>query len=198
MESPAEEARPYVDPLDDVFGSAPASPTSPNNGEDNGNTISTNESSDIRRLRTTHVTTGYREGIAQSKDQHIQAGFDEGYSLGAELGLKAGWCLGVLDGVFRALATRIPASSSPQGTEDPSAEVKLKLQSAQDELQMEKLFDKDYFGGDGVWLYDVPGQDDEGNDAISFEEVAAAHPLIRQWTTDASELARAFGIVVLP
>ncbi|GAB7362813.1 hypothetical protein MBLNU230_g3116t1 [Neophaeotheca triangularis] len=189
-----DEARPYVDPLDDVFGSSPTSPASPADGNHGESSALANESSDIRRLRTTHVTNGYREGIAQSKDQHIQAGFDEGYSLGAEMGLKVGWCLGVLDGVHRALAMRTGGPATPSGEEDSSTKAKQKLQIAQEELKMEKLFDKAYFGGDGVWLYDVPGQDQEG--AISFEEVAAAHPVIREWTIAAGELAHGSGIAV--
>ena len=62
--------------------------------------------SDIPRLRSIHITSGYRDGIATGKMQSVQAGFDEGYSLGAVLGLKAGWILGVLEGLIAVSASR--------------------------------------------------------------------------------------------
>ena len=63
------------DLFDDIFGSAPNSPTLEGSRGDEraaerGNT---NEVSDIPRLRSRHVTEGYREGIAESKEKFIQA-----------------------------------------------------------------------------------------------------------------------------
>ena len=106
MNSPEEQEaaqahqQPRHDPLDDVFGSAPSSPSLPPSMNGGGNT----EHSDVPRLRRIHVTSGYREGISVSKEEHIQAGFDEGFSLGGEIGMRAGWCLGVLEGINQALA----------------------------------------------------------------------------------------------
>src|ERR1700761_2373964 len=92
-DEPTRPSTEYIDPLDDVFGSAPASPTLAAQRNDDNTTVQSPSTraahpSDVPRLRSTHVTNGYREGIAASKEQHIQAGFDEGYSLGAEVALK--------------------------------------------------------------------------------------------------------------
>lgn len=161
------------DLLDDVFGSAPASPERDGEGESRHG----QDHSDIPRLRSTHVTNGYREGIAESKGKFIQEGFDEGYSLGAELGMKAGWCLGVLEGMCKALSA---AQHEP-------AEL---LAKARDELQMEKLYGTDYFGSDGIWLYDVPGKESE----TTFRQVAIAHPVLESWTEKTMDLAKQYGL----
>src|ERR1700761_4703178 len=109
----------FVDPLDDVFGSAPTSPALPAQASENNedaqlDVFGSVHPSDVPRLRSTHVTNGYREGIAASKEKFVQEGFDEGYALGAELGLKAGWCLGVLEGLLRT-EPRAEASSAGGG-----------------------------------------------------------------------------------
>ncbi|KAG5999876.1 hypothetical protein E4U21_006167, partial [Claviceps maximensis] len=74
--------------LDDVFGSAPASP-------DQTDVRDHSHPSDIPRLQTEHATAGYREGITAAKESSIQPGFDEGFSLGAALGSHAGRLLGL-------------------------------------------------------------------------------------------------------
>ena len=189
-----------VDLFDDVFGSAPASPAL-------GATDSAREDaaldrapildpSDIPRLRTRHVTEGYREGIAESKDKHIQAGFDEGYSLGAELGLKAGWILGVLEGIWRALATNRTVSLESQASNTAShttTDVAKMREDAEAELKMQILVSKEYFGSDGIWLYDVPGQDAE-EAQVTFKEVAAAHPVLKRWEVNVVATAISIGL----
>ncbi|MCJ1308206.1 Essential protein Yae1, N terminal [Agyrium rufum] len=61
--------------------------------------------SDIPRLRATHTTAGYRDGIASAKEEHLQEGFDEGYGLGAVMGLRIGYLVGVIEGVVKGLRT---------------------------------------------------------------------------------------------
>ncbi|KAF2773835.1 hypothetical protein EJ03DRAFT_263822 [Teratosphaeria nubilosa] len=187
-ERPAET---YEDPLDDVFGSAPNSPVlSGNDGSDQDATWRPNAQglSDINRLRSTHVTNGYREGIAVSKEKHMQEGFDEGYNLGAEIGLKAGWCLGALDGIWRALP---PAETSgPASEHSPTGpDVKKKCLEAEEELKLERLFGRDYFGEDGIWLYHVPGAEDDSNDT-TFGKIADAHPMVAKWSAVVADLAK--------
>lgn len=185
-----------VDSFDDVFGSAPPSPLHDEQNE-SGTPARAQllDPSDIPRLRSTHVTNGYREGIAASKEQHIQEGFDEGYSLGAELGMKAGWCLGALDGLARAVPDVAGESQSHQKEGDTAVTkdkmVKM-LCKAENELKVQSLFDKEYFGSDGIWLYDVAGQ--ENDDEVTFFAVAEAHPVIRKWVDALHELARASGL----
>lgn len=178
----AEDFSPTTDALDDIFGSGPNSPT----GESNQNpdflsgeqTNSSNaERSDIPRLRSTHVTSGYRDGIAESKASSVQAGFDEGFSLGAVLGSKSGYLLGVLEGIVRATASA-------------SSEVTELFLAAREELGLTSLFGRDYFGEDGIWKYEVDGKEDE----VTFREVADAHPIIAKWTKRAGELERRVGL----
>ncbi|KAK0825242.1 Essential protein Yae1, N terminal [Friedmanniomyces endolithicus] len=189
----------YTDPLDDVFGSAPASPLlSGDDGQDNGYRSSPSSGlghSDISRLRNTHVNNGYREGITASKERHMQDGFDEGYGLGAELGLKAGWCLGALEGLWRAMPVR---SNEPEdhaggagGGRDNAVSRTVflaLLEAAQVELDVSRLCGKDYFGEDGLWLYGAPEQETAERDT-TFERVAAAHPILRKWTDKVVEVS---------
>ena len=198
-----------VDPLDDVFGSAPASPTHIND-QDNTRT-STPETttdasgsrhadlSDIPRLRSTHITNGYREGIAASKENFIQEGFDEGYALGAEVGMKAGWCLGALEGILRAL----PASPR-SGAESDGVEVTLArkedaskmLTEAEEALKVSNLFGAEYFGADGIWLYDIPAKDGGESEEVTFAQVAEAHPTIKKWADAVLGLTKTLGLVL--
>lgn len=184
----AEDFSPTTDALDDIFGSGPNSP----NGESNhnletlasvqSNSVNT-ERSDIPRLRSTHVTTGYRDGIAESKASFVQTGFDEGFSLGAVLGTKSGYLLGVLEGIVRATTTASPLSEM--------AELFL---AAREELSLRSLFGRNYFGEDGIWKYDVHGKEDE----VTFREVADAHPLIAKWEGKVQELESKFGLDLTP
>ena len=65
---------------------------------------SAGDGADLQKLRQTHVTLGYRDGIAASKARSLQPGFDEGYPLGGRIGLAAGWVRGVLQGLRAACA----------------------------------------------------------------------------------------------
>lgn len=185
-----------VDPLDDVFGSAPSSPVildhDANRGGDstliNGSQHA--EHSDIPRLRSIHVTNGYREGIAVSKEQHIQAGFDEGFTLGGEIGVKVGWYLGILEGISQALG-RLDGERHDVIRGKASNTYADALQ----ELRMEKLLSPHFFGQDGIWLYEVPGQDDEeGELQVTFADVAARHPVLVEWQGRVEELAGKVGL----
>lgn len=205
---------PHEDPLDDVFGSAPASPslaTSENLALGSGSDANefgsqhlrlAHERSDIPRLRSTHVTNGYRDGIAESKAGSVQDGFDEGYSLGAVLGLKAGRCLGVLEGVWRAaissdltttttcVGTLPDAGQSAENNTVTIESIKQLKDQASGELKVQSLFGSAYFGPDGIWIYDVPGQERD----VTFREVADAHPVLNKWSTIAKDLAGSIGL----
>lgn len=147
------------DDFDDVFGSAPSSPTS-----HPADRHVDNEPSDIPRLKEKHQTEGYRDGVTQGKAQSIQAGFDEGYSLGAVLGLRVGKILGLLEGIAKAV----------EGTEGGGL-----WEKAREELRLEKVFGREYWGEDGVWKFEVPGEKEGGE--VVFEMVADAHPLVERW-----------------
>ncbi|WPH01733.1 Hypothetical protein R9X50_00458500 [Acrodontium crateriforme] len=207
--STVEGGNTHVDPLDDVFGSAPNSPVlRPSNTDvddstkDDGTRYVRTEFSDVPKLRTTHVTNGYREGIAASKEQHIQAGFDEGYSLGAQLGLKAGRVLGQLEGIWHAVVASEQAKSKASVTHEEheivselgGEAIAKMLADAEKELSVQALFGKEYFGADGIWTYDVPGQEDESE--TTFEHVATAHPALKKWDEQLTSLAGKLGLVL--
>jgi hypothetical protein len=182
---------PPIDPLDDVFGSAPSSPIlrvegseDTEGGPQDQASTHLQHPSDIPRLRSIHVTNGYREGIAASKEQHLQIGFDEGYSLGAEIGLKAGWCMGVLDGLMNAVRSKHANENDEHGEYVSEGDMRSLVNEAKEDLKMENLCGRDYIGEDGIWLYPIPGLDDvtlgSGSD-VAFDQVAAAHPIIAKW-----------------
>lgn len=152
------------DDLDDVFGSTPGSPTFGGEGE----TVS-----DIPRLKEKHETDGYRDGVTQGKAQSVQKGFDEGYGLGAVLGLKIGRIIGLLEGIFGAVT--VAASKNADLWSEELRRMEDLLRRAKEELRTEKVFGREWWGEDGIWKFDVPGED------VIFPDVAAAHPLIKQW-----------------
>ncbi|KAF7189082.1 Protein yae1 [Pseudocercospora fuligena] len=172
----------------DIFGSAPSSPNLDAQQDGSGDTAGRRgleHPSDVARLRSLHVTNGYREGIAISKEQYIQAGFDEGYSLGGEIGLKAGWCLGALEGMRKGLRQ--------SGNSEVTLAVKdeaLKLwEEAEKELKTESLFSTEYFSPEGISLFGVTLKEGQTEDDIDVSDVAAAHPLIAKWTRKVLDLA---------
>ncbi|KAK8155164.1 hypothetical protein BKA80DRAFT_313206 [Phyllosticta citrichinensis] len=194
--SPPQQA-PTLSQLDDVFGCSPPDATAasvlsidPSNNE-------YQDVSDIPRLRSIHVTAGYRDGIAVSKAAHVQDGFDEGYPLGAVMGLRAGRAVGVLEGVVAALrcARARAAAGKHQGPfaeekeeeeEKLYATTKQLLQQAREELAVVALFSPQYFDEEGIWRFHVDGHEED----ITFEVVAAQHPLIVKWTAAVEQLAR--------
>ncbi|KAI1485481.1 hypothetical protein F5X96DRAFT_331038 [Biscogniauxia mediterranea] len=183
----AREAAPaYEDPLGDVFGSdsdadlAELSSSAPHRS---GSGAGVEISLDSRRLRGQHTTEGYREGITAGKAESIQAGFDEAFGLGAHIGLQCGQLLGLLEGLAAAL----------RGRDADWARTEQLLRDAQSELGTDVVFGEAYWEANGNWKYTVAGSEEaEGNDAksedqqeqefIAFEHVAAAHPVIMKWT----------------
>lgn len=195
-----------ADTFDDIFGSTPVSPHVPaDHAGDYGHEERAasdalsdtrrvlDDPSDIPRLRSTHVTNGYREGIAVSKEQFMQEGFDEGYSLGAELGLKAGWCLGALEGIAHAVAARSIRSAEASTVAVTTQGVRDMLQEAEAELRVQSLFGPEFFGQDGLWSYPVP-HSDNGEEDVTFAQVAAAHPSVLKWMAKVSTLSSSIGL----
>ncbi|KAI5208460.1 hypothetical protein AUEXF2481DRAFT_30642 [Aureobasidium subglaciale EXF-2481] len=181
---------------DDIFGSAPNSPTlSPLQNDDDSNlqiplqslNTTNSERSDIPRLRSTHVTSGYRDGISVSKASHVQSGFDEGFSLGAVIGQKAGFLLGVLEGLVRAI------QSSSAVSAEVKEDVVAKFVAARGELGLQSLFGREWFGEDGIWTFEVEGVEEED---VTFRDVADAHPVVGKWVAEVEGLKRKFGFEI--
>lgn len=211
-------SEPYNDPLSDVFHSIKPShePDGPSQSH-LSSALSAHPSDDIR-LRGIHGTQGYRDGITSSKAAHVQIGFDEGYSLGAALGLIAGQCLGSLSALRDALPDSVaPETTAPNthrdriaevpetrsavdmnqdwGSEDHMQALDDALRDARRELSVTSLFGSDFFGPDGVWIYAVPGENaSQNSEEITFDRVAAAHPLIVKWLAALDRFVTSLGL----
>ena len=151
-------------------------PTNPSSSSSNIQSNDTDESPDIRRLRGTHTTAGYRDGISASKEKSLQPGFDEGYPLGAVFGLRVGWVLGVLEGIRAALMAK-PAREDVGGKDVEGAE--RLCREAREALRVEKLFAPPWWKTDGTWGYEVEGE--ERGEEVIFKDVAEQHPVVREW-----------------
>ena len=173
------------DPLDDVFGSGPPSPSSRDHvpAETGGNNGP--HPSDIHRLQAEHSTAGYRDGITAAKAQSIQAGFDEGFSLGATIGLKAGQLLGILEGIAGALKA---------GGDDAAPKADKLLLAARNDLNTKSIYSEEYWAADGNWKYDVRSDTDNEEGEILFSHVADAHPLIQKWSATVEAEVQKWGI----
>lgn len=75
-------------------------------------------------------------------------------------------------------------------------ELRAELARAEEEMGMRRVFGEEFFGGDGVWRYAVPGAEGEGEESVTFEAVAKAHPLVVQWEGKVRELAERLGLSV--
>lgn len=154
--------------------------------------------SDIPRLRSIHVTNGYREGITTAKEQALQPAFDEAYPLGAFLGLRAGYILGILEGLCSAYGSssrRVDAVDGEaekvgKAKEEEEGRLKALLWQAREELKIEKLFGKEFWGNDGLWAYDVQASDDD----TTFREVADQHPVVQKWLAKVRDEVQKVGI----
>lgn len=196
--------------LDDIFGSAPPSPTfpsvsSPRSHPSEPANYST-EPSEIPRLRSEHSTAGYRDGLSIAKGKHVQDGFDEGFSLGAVLGLRVGEILGVLEGILGAFGNaKTGAHSKSERTahgEEEAAKtgdesvdyeperLKALVEQARKELMTEEVFGREWWGEDGIWKFEVVGEEGE----VTFKEVADAHPLLKRWDAVVDTEVKRFGL----
>ena len=177
LTEPTLPSIPPSNTLSDVFSdSAPSSPRNPNE-----------EPSEIPRLRATHVTAGYREGISASKDQALQPGFDEGYPLGAIMGLRVGYILGTLEGLYAAQRQKERKRGQDKaGEEAEVVRMQVLLQEAREQLKVERIFGKEFWESDGTWRYEAGemgklGENGEGDEDVTLWVVADRHPTISVW-----------------
>jgi hypothetical protein len=187
------QGRTYAnDDFDDVFGSAPPSPSFEHDlhigdGNCRGGGLGNVEPSDIPRLKEKHETEGYRDGVTRGKAQTVQVGFDEGYGLGAVLGLRVGKVLGLIEGIWgpvdaTAKGTEGEGNGVPQEwiAERERERLEKLFNEAKEELKTERVFGREWWGEDGIWKFEVPGERHKGKEVL-FPDIAAAHPLIKKW-----------------
>ncbi len=140
------------------------------------------EVSDIPRLSAAHTNAGYRDAIALAKARTAQQGFDEGYPLGSALGARAGQLLGVLEGLAAAVGLHALGSRAGCGFEEEARRIGGLLADARRELSVQGVFEGEFFGGDGNWVYQVDAGSGVGGGEVVFADVAEAHPLLRKWS----------------
>ncbi|KAF2438666.1 hypothetical protein P171DRAFT_422974 [Karstenula rhodostoma CBS 690.94] len=167
---------PHADPLDDIYGLSPdASPTLAAQRDE--------MLSDLPSRQRNLDTDAYREGLSAAKGKFVQEGFDEGFSLGAEIGLLVGRVLGVLQGVATAL----------KGHDEGRWKEALRLlECASRELVIESVLGREWVDEEGIFKWDVEGH--EGDEDVTFQEVARCHPVVKRWLGTMEELARRLGV----
>ena len=161
---------PHESALDDIYGSAPSSPSG----------VADEMLSDLPSRQRAHDADAYREGLSGAKGTYVQQGFDEGYALGASLGARAGYVLGVLRGFVDAWRGR-DAQAHGEAVEV--------LERARAELAIGELLGEKWVDGEGVWKWEV-----EGEGEASVREVTAHHPIMKEWEGRVRELAEKWGV----
>jgi hypothetical protein len=179
---PSPPFSPHNDPLDDIYGSAPSSPTLASRDPLSAPDGRPHEIlSDLPSRQRALDTDAYREGLSNSKGQYVQEGFDEGYSLGANLGQRVGYILGVL----RAFATALRGHDEVRWQE-----AKDMWEGAQKELAIQELLGQKWVNEEGVWKWDAEGKEED----VTFREVAEQHPVIKSWMQKLNTTAHKWGV----
>jgi len=77
--------------------------------------------------------------------------------------------------------------------EEDFRRIRMLVDKAREELKTESVFETEYWGGDGIWKFEVEREDEEGQE-VTFENVVNAHPLIRKWETIVEEETSVLGV----
>ncbi|KAL2043059.1 hypothetical protein N7G274_004118 [Stereocaulon virgatum] len=168
---------PQTDTLSDIFSASPPPTPTLRPGF--------TEPSDQPRLRSKHMTEGYRDGIIFSKTRSLQPGVDEGWPLGATFALRVGYLLGVLEGLRGACGRGTDVRSGEKDIKEAGGKERQRqrmgqlLGEARQELAVEGIFGSEWWGEDGVWRYEVKAEEPGGN--VTFREVVLQHPVVRRW-----------------
>lgn len=168
---------PHESALDDIYGSAPNSPSLDAQPTDRAHEML----SDLPSRQRALDADAYREGLASAKGQYVQEGFDEGYALGADIGLCVGYIFGVLRGLVGAWRDH---------NQDAYSEVSKLYEEAQKQLAIEQLLGQTWVDEEGIWKWEVKGADGDA----TFREVAAQHPVVKKWDDKVEELAKQWGV----
>ncbi len=117
------------------------------------------ENSEISALRRVHAKKGYLDGLSTAKEDSLQEGFDKGYPLGASIGIDVGKVISKLQ--FISTMNEIDPKLKDQA--------KTYLESAKEELLIQKVLNRRYFDGDLKLPEDV-------------------HSLLQRWKSDIDDL----------
>lgn len=114
------------------------------------------------------------------------------------MGLKVGWVLGVLEGIVGALRGKRQGGKEGDDVKEKQEgrewlkEIEGLLKQAREELDLRRVFGREWWDEDGVWAYGVSPTEDGGE--VVFEEVADQHPLIQIWKGKVEGLIESWGI----
>lgn len=106
------------------------------------------------------------------------------------MGLRIGSILGTLEGIWAAVAKpdtkRGPALDDGgvrigTGSQPETERLKALVAKARSELRTEGVFGRQYWGEDGIWVYDVK------ENGGGWKDVVDAHPLIQSWEVVVAE-----------
>ena len=125
---------------------------------------------DLHRLRTTHTTAGYRDGLAAAREAAVQSGFDEGHLLGAAVGLRSGYLQGLIEGLQHGI-------DFARMDGDARAIVEKHLAEMKEELQLPNLLGEQWISNEGTWKWNVASRDEED---LTIGGIANAHPVIQK------------------
>ena len=78
-----------------------------------------------------------------------------------------GYILGALEGLYGAFRTQ----------HEQEERLGALLKQAREQLGLEKIFAKEYWNEEGVWMYAVKAEGEEP----SFQEVVGQHPVVKKW-----------------
>lgn len=172
----------------------------------------------IAASKSQYVQEGFDEGFALGAEIGIRVGWVLGVLEGVVVGLRAASVKTDRDAVEGAEDPEKRVLLQEKLEEARTLWIK-----AREELGVTGVFGREYFGEEGVWKFEVHGPADrnsvsieilEGSgtsnsdndgankgpepealgEAITFRDVADAHPLIRKWNTTVWGLASRWGI----
>lgn len=100
--------------------------------------------------------------------------------------------VGVLGGLCAALGG-VAGGGEGKGEYEASRRMWMR---AREELAVERVFGREFWGEDGVWRYAVrkAGGDGDEEGEVTFQEVVEQHPLVKEWVERARGEMRRWGI----
>ena len=98
--------------------------------------------------------------------------------------LRVAYLLGALEGLWAAYAKDV------DGTKIERKRLGVLLKEVRGELSIESIFGKDWWSPDGVWRYEVDGEEP------TFQVIVDAHPLVKKWIRVVQEEVERAGVRV--
>ena len=119
------------------------------------------------------------------------------------MGLRIGEIFGILEGLLQALKTALKRAKTASSDGNAKvvddqilgrevSECSALCVKANEELNVGKVFGREYWSEDGVWTYAVEAKI-EGEEPL-FADVVSSHPLVREWESKVGLLMDKYGV----